>query len=124
MGTLCYTPFVLKSLWQSFKSLQETYNPKIQLLSLSLKDVVRLIIWPHLRGAIVKNTSLITCFAMGNLSVPLILGQLEIQTLPVLSYQALLRYDTELSGFYMLCLIVLMGVVLLGTLKRNEYAAS
>lgn len=111
VGMLCYIPFVLMSSLSDFKGLQNKYTSQIQLLSLSYKQISQLIIWPHLSQSIRQKTAMVSCFAMGNLSLPLLLGKMEIKTLPVLSYQALLRYDTEASSFYMLCLIALMGFV-------------
>ena len=65
----------------------------------------------YLHQKIRHKFAMITCFSMGNLSIPLLLGQMEIKTLPVLTYQAFLRYDTEKAAFYMACLVGLMGGV-------------
>ncbi len=111
VSLVCYMPFVLKSFLVDFIQLQRRYNEQIQLLSLSFFETFQIIVWPVLSQQIKGKVAIVICFAMGNLSVPLLLGQLEVKTLPVLSYQALLCYDADLSGFYMSCLLGLMGTI-------------
>ena len=108
---LAYLPFCLKSFLPDFKVFQNRYGRQIQLLNFSFFDIFQSIIWPYLHQKIRHKLAMITCFSMGNLSIPLLLGQMEVETLPVLTYQAFLRYDTEKAAFYMACLVGLMGGV-------------
>lgn len=108
---LAYLPFCLKSFLPDFKVFQERYGRQIHLLNLSFFEVFTVIIWPYLHQKIRGKFAMIMCFSMGNLSLPLLLGQMEVETLPVLTYQAFLRYDTEKATFYMACLVLLTGIV-------------
>jgi len=108
---LAYLPFCLKSFLPDFKVFQERYGNQIHLLNLSFFEVFTVIIWPYLHQKIRRKFAMIMCFSMGNLSFPLLLGQMEVETLPVLTYQAFLRYDTEKATFYMACLVLLTGIV-------------
>lgn len=108
---LAYLPFCLKSFLNDFKVFQNRYGRQLQLLKLSFFEIFQTIIWPYLSQRIKRKFAMIMCFSMGTLSIPLLLGQMEIETLPVLTYQAFLRYDTERAAFYMACLVLLMGSV-------------
>lgn len=108
---LAYLPFCLKSFLPDFKVFQSRYGRQIHLLNFSSFEIFQIIIWPYLQEKIIKKMAMIYCFSMGNLSIPLLLGQMEVETFPVLIYQAFLRYDTEKAAFYMACLVLLMGVV-------------
>ncbi|HBN22173.1 MAG TPA: hypothetical protein DD412_02935 [Holosporales bacterium] len=108
---LAYLPFCLKSFLPDFKVFQNRYGRQINLLNFSLFEIFQTIIWPYLHQKIRRKLAMITCFSMGNLSIPLLLGQMEVETLPVLTYQAFLRYDTEKAAFYMACLVLLMGSI-------------
>jgi len=108
---LAYLPFCVKSFLVDFKIFQDRYGRQIHLLNLSFVEVFTNIVWPYLSEKIKRKCAMIACFSMGNLSIPLLLGQMEVETLPVLTYQAFLRYDTEKAAFYMASLVLLMGAV-------------
>jgi ABC-type Fe3+ transport system permease subunit len=81
----------------------------VRLTRLSKRDIFRQILGPQLHTKILRTFALLTCFALGEVSVPLLLGQQEINTFSVLSYKAFLTYDIEKAMGYMGILVVIMA---------------
>jgi thiamine transport system permease protein len=119
IAVICYAPYGLKSMVASTIGLEQTYQQQIQILRLGWLKTFHLIIWPTLGHKLVKVAAVVACFMVGNLTIPLLLGQQDVKTLSVLAYQTALRFETEQASGILLIQLMLMAI-LYGCLMRKH----
>ena len=111
IATICYAPYGLKGILARAIGLEQNYKQQIQILRLSFVRTFQIIIWPILGDKLIKVTAVVACFMVGNLSIPLMLGQQEIKTLSVLAYQSAIRFEPGQTSAILLVQLLLMAVI-------------
>lgn len=110
VSVLCYISYSLKGVLAMIPMVQ-SYRYQIHLLRFGFRETFSFIIWPLMGARIKRLASLVACFMVGNISIPLVIGQHEVKTLSICAYEAAMRFNTSATALILwVQILIMMGI--------------